>query len=71
MAKFLPELFAGFTGSLDRQVLAEMQNRIGEDLGRLEGLRAKPCTSGSRGLAPSPTSGRCCAPWCGCVTTSS
>ena len=38
MARFLPELFAGFTGSLDRQVLAEMQNRIGEDLGRLDRL---------------------------------
>jgi uncharacterized membrane protein YccC len=38
MAKFLPELFAGFTGSLDRQALSEMQNRIGEDLARLDKL---------------------------------
>src|SRR5262249_24140239 len=38
MARFLPELFAGFTGSLDRQALADMQNRIGEDLGRLDRL---------------------------------
>jgi uncharacterized membrane protein YccC len=38
MAKFLPELFAGFTGSLDQQALSEMQNRIGEDLGRLDKL---------------------------------
>jgi uncharacterized membrane protein YccC len=41
MAKFLPELFAGFTGSLDRQALSEMQNRIGEDLGRLDRLAAE------------------------------
>jgi uncharacterized membrane protein YccC len=38
MARFLPELFAGFTGSLDREALADMQNRIGEDLGRLDRL---------------------------------
>src|SRR5512132_329789 len=38
MARFVPELFAGFTGSLDRQALADMQNRIGEDLGRLDRL---------------------------------
>jgi uncharacterized membrane protein YccC len=38
MARFLPELFAGFTGSLDRQALADMQNRIGEDLARLDRL---------------------------------
>jgi uncharacterized membrane protein YccC len=38
MARFLPELFAGFTGSLDRLALADMQNRIGEDLGRLDRL---------------------------------
>lgn len=38
MARFLPELFAGLTGSLDRQALADMQNRIGEDLGRLDRL---------------------------------
>ena len=38
MAKFLPELFAGFTGSLDQQALSVMQNRIGEDLGRLDKL---------------------------------
>src|SRR5262249_60809897 len=34
MARFLPELFAGFTGSLDRQAPVQMQNRIGGDLGR-------------------------------------
>jgi len=38
MARFLPELFAGFTGSLDQQALSEMQNRIGEDLARLDKL---------------------------------
>src|SRR5262249_36058934 len=38
---FLPELFAGFTGSLDRQALADIQNRIGEDLGRLDRLAAE------------------------------
>jgi uncharacterized membrane protein YccC len=38
MARFLPELFTGLTGSLDRQALADMQNRIGEDLGRLDRL---------------------------------
>src|SRR6266403_839679 len=38
MAKFLPELFAGFTGSLDQQALSEMQNRIGDDLARLDKL---------------------------------
>ena len=41
MARFLPELFAGFTGSLDQQALSEMQNRIGEDLGRLDRLAAE------------------------------
>ena len=41
MARFLPELFAGFTGSLDRQALADMQNRIGEDLGRLDRLASE------------------------------
>jgi len=38
MARFLPELFAGFTGNLDQQALSEMQNRIGEDLARLDKL---------------------------------
>src|SRR5215467_11118748 len=41
MARFLPELFAGFTGSLNPQALAEMQARIGEDLGRLDRLAAE------------------------------
>ena len=38
MARFLPELFAGFTGSLDREALSQMQTRIGEDWARLDKL---------------------------------
>jgi len=36
IARFLPELFAGFTQNLDRPALSDIQNRIGEALGRLD-----------------------------------
>ena len=41
MARFLPELFAGFTGSLDQEALSEMQNRIGEDLAAARQARGR------------------------------
>jgi len=36
MARFLPELFMGFTQNLDRATLASIQTRIGEAFGRLD-----------------------------------
>ena len=36
MARFLPELFTGFTQNLDRATLASIQTRIGEAFGRLD-----------------------------------
>src|SRR5262249_57038938 len=36
MARFLPELFMGFTQNLDRATLASIQSRIGEAFGRLD-----------------------------------
>ena len=36
IARFLPELFAGFTQNLDRPALSDIQNRIGEALARLD-----------------------------------
>ena len=36
MARFLPELFMGFTQNLDRATLASMQTRIGEAFGQLD-----------------------------------
>jgi uncharacterized membrane protein YccC len=36
IARFLPELCAGFTHDLDRAALSDMQNRIGEALARLD-----------------------------------
>ena len=36
MARFLPELFAGFTQNLDQPALSDIQNRIGEALARLD-----------------------------------
>jgi len=36
MARFLPELFAGFTQNLDRPVLSDVHDRIGEALARLD-----------------------------------
>jgi len=41
MARFLPELFAGFTRDLDRPGLGDMQTRIGEALGRLDKTAAE------------------------------
>jgi ribosomal protein S18 acetylase RimI-like enzyme len=41
MAQFLPELFAGFRQDLDRPALGDMQNRIGEALGRLDRMAAE------------------------------
>src|SRR5215471_615551 len=36
MARFLPELFAGFTQNLDRPALSDVHDRIGEALARLD-----------------------------------
>src|SRR5262249_48338578 len=36
MARFLPELFMGFTQNLDRPTLTSIQSRIGEAFGRLD-----------------------------------
>jgi uncharacterized membrane protein YccC len=36
MARFLPELFTGFTQNLDQRARADIQNRIGEAFGRLD-----------------------------------
>src|SRR6266481_5757252 len=41
MARFVPELFAGFTRQLDRPALSDMQSRIGEALGRLDKVAAE------------------------------
>src|SRR5262249_49014912 len=41
MAQFPPELFAGFRQDLDRRALGDMQNRIGEALGRLDRMAAE------------------------------
>src|SRR5215472_14649487 len=41
MARFLPELFAGFRQDLDRPALGDMQNRIGEAFGRLDRMAAE------------------------------
>src|SRR5262249_26837182 len=41
MARFLPELFAGFTRDLDRPEVGDMQTRIGEALGRLDKTAAE------------------------------
>jgi len=41
MARFLPELFAGFTRDLDRPGIGDMQNRIGAALVRLDQMAAE------------------------------
>src|SRR5215510_4251619 len=71
MARFVPELFARLTPSPDRPALSDMQTRIGEALGGWTRSPPRPGTSGSRGSAPSPTMGRCCARCYGCTTISS
>jgi hypothetical protein len=38
MARFLPELFAGFTRNLDQTALHAMQNRIGAAFARLDAI---------------------------------
>src|SRR6266404_3359279 len=46
MARFLPELFARLTPSPDRPELSDMQNRIGEALGRLDKVAAEAAHDG-------------------------
>jgi uncharacterized membrane protein YccC len=41
MARFVPELFAGFTRQLDQPALADMQNRIGEAFTRFDKVAAE------------------------------
>jgi uncharacterized membrane protein YccC len=41
MARFVPELFAGFTRQLDRPTLADIQNRIGEAFARFDRVAAE------------------------------
>jgi hypothetical protein len=41
IARFVPELFAGFTRQLDRPTLADIQNRIGEAFARFDRVAAE------------------------------
>ena len=54
MARFVPELFAGFTQELDRSALHAMQNRIGAAFGRLDAVAVEASHERMTRLAGEP-----------------